>query len=150
VDPESGLLLLCYQGRIAISDELGREVSGGLAQLSPTGCTGMHEEEHLRSPSPAQKIWTARTCASTFLPVCLIHSVFLSDFLVPASCLTHCFLFFFLPHSPYSDQDKDKVVSKYQFAAQYGREEKANCAAQYDGCVVNFLDAWNGIVNFFS
>jgi hypothetical protein len=51
-------------------------------------------------------------------------------------------------YSPYTESDTNRVVSKYQLAARYGREDTANCKNQYDGCVVNFLDALNGIFNF--
>lgn len=52
-------------------------------------------------------------------------------------------------HRPYTETDQpSRIVSKYQLAARYGRQDSANCGAQYDGCVVNFLDALNGIFNF--
>ena len=52
--------------------------------------------------------------------------------------------------SPYTETDEpSRIVSKYQLAARYGRQDNANCAAQYDGCVVNFLDAFHGLINFF-
>ena len=51
---------------------------------------------------------------------------------------------------PYTETDEpSRIVSKYQLAARYGRQDNANCAAQYDGCVVNFLDAFHGLINFF-
>lgn len=49
---------------------------------------------------------------------------------------------------PYLDsEDANKIVSKYQLAARYGRGENANCAAQYDGCMVNVLDLFQSAVN---
>ncbi|XP_076321909.1 uncharacterized protein LOC143231152 [Tachypleus tridentatus] len=41
------------------------------------------------------------------------------------------------------------VVSKYQLAARYGRQDEANCAKQYDGCMVSFLDLVQTVVNAF-
>lgn len=42
---------------------------------------------------------------------------------------------------PYTETTNPaRVVSKYQLAARYGRQESANCAGQYDGCMFNFLD----------
>ena len=53
-----------------------------------------------------------------------------------------------LRYSPYLDsEDASKIVSKYQLAARYGRGENANCAAQYDGCMVNVLDVLQGAIN---
>jgi len=50
---------------------------------------------------------------------------------------------------PYTEtEEPSRIVSKYQLAARYGRQEQANCAAQYDGCMVNFLDAVQGVINF--
>ncbi|RWS25648.1 DM4/DM12 domain containing protein-like protein [Leptotrombidium deliense] len=49
---------------------------------------------------------------------------------------------------PYTETDEpSRIVSKYQLAARYGRQDNANCAAQYDGCMVNFLDLIQGIIN---
>ncbi|XP_046910904.2 uncharacterized protein LOC124492140 isoform X2 [Dermatophagoides farinae] len=49
---------------------------------------------------------------------------------------------------PYLDaEDANKIVSKYQLAARYGRGENANCAAQYDDCMVNVLDILQGALN---
>ncbi|KAH9426866.1 hypothetical protein DERP_002966 [Dermatophagoides pteronyssinus] len=49
---------------------------------------------------------------------------------------------------PYLDvEDANKIVSKYQLAARYGRGENANCAAQYDDCMVNVLDILQGAIN---
>ena len=60
------------------------------------------------------------------------------------------FFYFFFTCRPYTETDEpSRIVSKYQLAARYGRQDNANCAAQYDGCVVNFLDAFHGLINFF-
>jgi hypothetical protein len=49
---------------------------------------------------------------------------------------------------PYTEAEEPlKVVSKYQLAARYGRQDNANCAAQYDGCMINFLDVVQGLIN---
>ncbi|RWS01649.1 uncharacterized protein B4U79_10666 [Dinothrombium tinctorium] len=49
---------------------------------------------------------------------------------------------------PYTETDEpSRIVSKYQLAARYGRQDNANCAAQYDGCMINFLDLIQGIIN---
>jgi len=49
---------------------------------------------------------------------------------------------------PYTEtEEPSKVVSKYQLAARYGRQDNANCAAHYDGCMVNFLDLVQGLIN---
>lgn len=53
-----------------------------------------------------------------------------------------------LRYRPYTEAEEPlKVVSKYQLAARYGRQDNANCAAQYDGCLVNFLDLVQGLIN---
>ncbi|GAB6032867.1 hypothetical protein CHUAL_012065 [Chamberlinius hualienensis] len=44
------------------------------------------------------------------------------------------------PPYPYSGTDDTSKISKYQLAARYGKNENANCGAQYHGCVVNPLD----------
>jgi len=60
--------------------------------------------------------------------------------------LTGLVLQLFFP--PYTEAEEPlKVVSKYQLAARYGRQDNANCAAQYDGCLVNFLDIIQGLIN---
>ncbi|XP_054154266.1 uncharacterized protein LOC128952837 [Oppia nitens] len=60
--------------------------------------------------------------------------------------LTGLVLQLFFP--PYTEIEEPlKVVSKYQLAARYGRQDNANCAAQYDGCLVNFLDIVQGLIN---
>ncbi|KAI1287659.1 hypothetical protein HDE_09889 [Halotydeus destructor] len=55
---------------------------------------------------------------------------------------------FFPPYTEGSDVPK-RIVSKYQMAARYGRQDNSNCAAQYDGCMVNLLDALAGVFKFF-
>ncbi|XP_076359825.1 uncharacterized protein LOC143252091 [Tachypleus tridentatus] len=55
---------------------------------------------------------------------------------------------FFFP--PYLETEEPlKVVSKYQLAARYGRQDRANCGKQYDGCMISFLDLIQAIVNAF-
>ncbi|XP_013794339.1 uncharacterized protein LOC106478346 [Limulus polyphemus] len=51
---------------------------------------------------------------------------------------------------PYLETEEPlKVVSKYQLAARYGRQDRANCGKQYDGCMISFLDLIQAIVNAF-
>jgi len=60
--------------------------------------------------------------------------------------LTGLVLQLFFP--PYIESDTpSKIISKYQLAARYGRTEKANCAIQYDDCIVNFLDMIQSVTN---
>lgn len=41
------------------------------------------------------------------------------------------------------------MVSKYQLAARYGRQEDADCSRQYDGCIVSPLEIVQTIVGYF-
>lgn len=60
--------------------------------------------------------------------------------------LTGLVLQLFFP--PYIESDTpSKIISKYQLAARYGRTENANCAVQYDDCIVNFLDLVQSVTN---
>jgi len=53
---------------------------------------------------------------------------------------------FFPPYTE-TDESKVRVVSKYQLAARYGRQDNANCSSQYDGCMVNILDIVQALIN---
>ncbi|XP_023235104.1 uncharacterized protein LOC111634539 [Centruroides sculpturatus] len=51
---------------------------------------------------------------------------------------------------PYTKtDDANNVVSKYQLAARYGRQSSANCANQYDGCMINVLDIIKTVAKVF-
>ncbi|XP_013782223.1 uncharacterized protein LOC106466476 [Limulus polyphemus] len=51
---------------------------------------------------------------------------------------------------PYLETEEPlNVASKYQLAARYGRQDQANCAKQYDGCMLSFLELIQTIVNAF-
>ncbi|UYV74352.1 hypothetical protein LAZ67_11003195 [Cordylochernes scorpioides] len=51
---------------------------------------------------------------------------------------------------PYAKtEDSKSAVFKYQLAARYGRKEEANCAVQYDGCMVSVLDITRSLMNSF-
>ncbi|KAH6925701.1 hypothetical protein HPB50_008574 [Hyalomma asiaticum] len=55
-----------------------------------------------------------------------------------------------LLYPPYSAPDEPTtVVSKYQLAARYGRQEDADCSRQYDGCIVSPLEIIQTIVGYF-
>ncbi|KAK8774373.1 hypothetical protein V5799_011087 [Amblyomma americanum] len=55
-----------------------------------------------------------------------------------------------LLYPPYSAPDEPTtVVSKYQLAARYGRQEDADCSRQYDGCIVSPLEMIQTIVGYF-
>ncbi|KAH9383544.1 uncharacterized protein LOC144149219 [Haemaphysalis longicornis] len=55
-----------------------------------------------------------------------------------------------LLYPPYSAPDEPTtVVSKYQLAARYGRQEDADCSRQYDGCIVSPLEIIQTIVSYF-
>ncbi|XP_064485620.1 uncharacterized protein LOC135398123 isoform X2 [Ornithodoros turicata] len=55
-----------------------------------------------------------------------------------------------LLYPPYSAPDEPTtVVSKYQLAARYGRQEDADCSRQYDGCIISPLDILQTIVSYF-
>lgn len=55
-----------------------------------------------------------------------------------------------LLYPPYSAPDEPtSVVSKYQLAARYGRQEDADCSRQYDGCIVSPLEIVQTIVGYF-
>lgn len=53
---------------------------------------------------------------------------------------------FFPPYTE-TEESPTRVVSKYQLAARYGRQENANCSSQYDGCMVNLLDIIQAMIN---
>ncbi|XP_070377613.1 uncharacterized protein [Dermacentor albipictus] len=55
-----------------------------------------------------------------------------------------------LLYPPYSaPEEPTAVVSKYQLAARYGRQEDADCSRQYDGCIVSPLEIVQTIVGYF-
>ncbi|CAN8009040.1 unnamed protein product [Ixodes pacificus] len=55
-----------------------------------------------------------------------------------------------LLYPPYSAPDEPTtVVSKYQLAARYGRQEDADCSRQYDGCIVSPLEIIQTVVTYF-
>jgi len=53
---------------------------------------------------------------------------------------------FFPPPINEKNETTYHVSSKYQLAAQYGRGSQANCASQYDDCILNLLDILQGMV----
>lgn len=46
------------------------------------------------------------------------------------------------------NDNETKVVSEYQYAARFGRNEtRVNCATQYDDCVINLLDIAQNLIS---
>lgn len=100
-----------------------------------------------------QFLWSLASAVSGCLTVKFYTAACLFVILSFVHCIALKFdgrVLFLRLHRPYSAPDEPTtVVSKYQLAARYGRQEDADCSRQYDGCIVSPLEIIQTVVTYF-